>query len=138
MSQNTEKATPFHRWYDRHKDEYNQRRRERYHSDPEYREKVLSLARKSDTSTTIPEGFSLIGDAAEQVGRNPYTLKTWEMKGFVPIALKINNCRVYSAQQIALLKELAAFLDQNHYLSKGYSEKLETLKLKLWGAWNGH
>lgn len=130
--------TPFTRWYQRHRDDYNARRRERYKTDPEYRERVLSHSRKSEFVTHVPENMVLIGEAAQSVGRNPYTLKTWEMKGFVPVALKINNCRVYTHQQVDLLKELAAFLDANHYLSKGYSNKLEQLKLHLWGAWNGY
>jgi DNA-binding transcriptional MerR regulator len=79
----------------------------------------------------------LIGAVAEVVGRNPYTLKAWETKQFVPPATKINNCRVYSDRQVFLLKELATFMDTHHYLTKGYGDQLTALTQLIWSRWNG-
>jgi hypothetical protein len=32
--------TPFNRWYEKNKEEYNARRKERYYNDPEYRARI--------------------------------------------------------------------------------------------------
>ena len=41
--------TAFSRWYKAHKETFNERRRQRYENDPEYRERMINATRKART-----------------------------------------------------------------------------------------
>jgi DNA-binding transcriptional MerR regulator len=104
----------FKRWYDDNKEEFNDTRRKRYKTDPEYRERVNAQNRKlreekkklrekekkAETrairvrSKALPwkvhtlgsDGTPLfsIGALAKAIGRSVLTIRLWEKRGLIP------------------------------------------------------
>lgn len=133
-----EKETAFQRWYRKNKDDFNQKRKERYHSDPDYRARMKAQSRRvAKESATLPNGVVSIGDAAKVIGREPYTIKNWEKSELIPEAVRMGRGRVYTQRQVYLMRALAAFLNANHHLQSGFKEGLSEVRAEIWSKWNG-
>lgn len=102
-------------WYEKNKEDHNQKRRERYDNDPEYREKVRAQARESakkrrEANPTVTGVYyrELNGvqvqvfkasEIAEEAGINVRTLKTDEKTGKIPLMSFEGRHRVYTQHQ---------------------------------------
>ncbi|QCG76664.1 putative DNA-binding domain protein [Vibrio phage vB_VcaS_HC] len=107
------------KWYADNKDDHNAKRRSRYESDPEYREKAKEQARLSaqkrreaNPSVTGVYHRELNGvqvqvfkasEVAEEAGINVRTLKADEKAGKIPSMSFEGRHRVYTSQQKANL-----------------------------------
>ena len=65
--------------------------------------------------------FYSIGDAAKATGVSPKQLRHWEFKGYIDPPAR-NTCgarsyRVYSEDQISVIRDIKGFLDQGYELS---------------------
>lgn len=106
-------------WYANNKEDHNTKRRSRYDTDPEYRERVKAQARESakkrreenPTATGVyhrelngeqVEVFKA-SQVAEEAGISVRTLKADEKAGTIPPMSFEGRHRVYTAQQKALL-----------------------------------
>lgn len=78
----------FRRWYEKNKEEFNGVRKERYHTDPEYRQKVIEYARisrqRAKQRPKPPKKFLSISETAEKATTTPTAIRYWESKGFIP------------------------------------------------------
>ncbi len=108
------------RYYAAHKDEIAAKRKDRYHSDPEYRRKVLEQSakryerlrqKKLDEMASNPKSprvrghnrpitktidgeevtLHSVSEFAHRVNRNVQTITAWEQKGVIPSATWIDN-----------------------------------------------
>ncbi|AEH21893.1 VHS1080 protein [Vibrio phage 1] len=102
-------------WYDKNKDDHNAKRRNRYDTDPEYREKVRAQARESakkrrEANPTVTGVYhrELNGvqvqvfkasDVAAEAGINVRTLKADEKAGKIPLMSFEGRHRVYTQKQ---------------------------------------
>jgi hypothetical protein len=134
----------------------NERRRQRYHSDPEYRERVLASVRKSKQRRRAerreqqqgeariyrmtPKGLVQvwrIGDVAEQIGRGQSTIRGWHRVGWLPPPTLPGKHRVYAAGQIKLMRELAAYVDERGYEERPLekSKAFRALQKRIQSEW---
>lgn len=104
-------------WYANNKDDHNEKRRNRYETDPEYREKVQAQARESakkrrEANPTVTGVYhrELNGvqvqvfkasEVANEAGVNVRTLKADEKAGKIPAMSFEGRHRVYTSQQKA-------------------------------------
>ncbi|QQO38253.1 DNA binding protein [Vibrio phage vB_VpaS_VP-RY-9] len=113
-------------WYDKNKKEHNAKRRSRYHTDPEYREKVQERARerarklREERKGEIPRIYRVVNgkeievfkhsDIANDCGVTTRQMKNDEANGIIPRMTFEGRNRVYSAEQRDLL---VAFYNQD-------------------------
>lgn len=117
----------FKEWYEQHADELNAKRRERYNSDPDYRERVLAgnqaerqkriqeklAARPPAKDATAPsrgDGVKkryTIGMLARAVGRSVQTIRLWEKAGTIPTTPHrgANGARLYDSSFILAIQQ---------------------------------
>jgi len=113
--------TPFQSWYEKNKEEFNRKRREKYHKDPEAREKALENSRRQRQKTQTgespkpkePQTRTLgdkkvrvysISEAAKMIGRSIATIRSWERRKLIPKTVFEGTTRYYTKNQINLLK----------------------------------
>lgn len=118
----TEQQTAYQKHYQKHGDDLNARRRERYANDPAYRDRVTAQRIQHTEKKRLERGITfeevpaeykfkiedLIGDPPI-VARN--TLSGWVAKGLLPTPRKINGVYYFTEPQadaiIALFKAVA-------------------------------
>lgn len=120
----------FRKWYDKNGEGYNVRRKQRYHSDPEYREKVIARQREARKNNPRPSTASdkhyrvvagaqvevfRIGYVVEAISRSEKTIRTWEAEGLIPPPTIEGKHRYYTQGQVLLLKEFSELMDQVRY-----------------------
>lgn len=99
------------RWYRENKEEYNEKRRERYAANKEAREKARQRAQAyRDANPTIERQlyreyngkrvpvFST-GQVAQEMERSPQMLRNWEKEGMIPASVFPDRHRLYTAKQ---------------------------------------
>ena len=110
------------RWYESKGEDYNKRRRTKYRSNPDYREKCLQNAREyrekitkghkpirskdiewKDSYITV---YSL-GHVAAYVDRARISILRWEENGLIPVPVIPGKVRWYTENQCNLIGKLA-------------------------------
>lgn len=106
------KDTTFNRWYDRHKEEYNEARRKRYQEDKEYRERMQTSSRESNRAKrqdrkviTVSPSLVPLKEVAKIIDRAPACLYRLEEIGVIPETLKIEGVRYFNRRQISLIQD---------------------------------
>lgn len=102
----------FNSWYGRKSQEYNKDRRERYQTDPAFREKARLQAaayrqRLRNENFPVPErrkGLNTSTRVAALLKVSTQTLRNWEAKGVIPKASNGGKHRLYTDHQVALLE----------------------------------
>lgn len=120
------------KWYNANKATFNQKRKERYHADPELRQKIIqqSLAFRTSKRSLISEGITYtVTEAAEALGMSAQTLRKWEQQQLIPSAKNGVGIRRYTEKQVELLKDFKpiAFLLNK----KGMTQEEKTLARNL-------
>jgi hypothetical protein len=132
-------------WYEKHKDEHNERRRQRYKEDAEYREAQQANAReqKRRLSERVPEGrirlrykrgtvlAYRVSHVASLIEEPIGSFRTWEREELIPPPIFSHPDRAYTGHQVVLLGEFA-----NELRSDVTREKKELLKQIVWGGWH--
>lgn len=102
----------FTEWYDKNKQTLNDKRKSRYHTDPEYREKAKAAAaeRRKLVKAANRTGNS-VADVCEVLGVSPWLLSRWKTAGYLPV----DNLKGYqfTANQMKLLGTLRDCMDAN-------------------------
>lgn len=116
-------------WYEQNKDAISERRRERYHNDPEYRAAVLEQSRqhrekkKAERAAFLANPYIVIGDKKvpamtvetleKETGVDKARLKYLQKAEYLPPALTTRPVRLYTLGQVELIKELEAYLAEH-------------------------
>lgn len=134
----TEGKTPFQRWYNRNKEEFNRKRTARYHNDPLYRASVLGHIKtsriKKEAERVTPNSLTIV-EASIEIGRTPQTIRKWEQDGHIPSVVDKGLHRRYTPNQVELMKELAkTFTDFKQRKATVYD--IETVVAKVKESWN--
>jgi hypothetical protein len=145
MTEQDDKAREkFGRWYEKNREDFNAKRRQRYAQDSELRKKARENAKRQreaqrerteiDTTPTVRGGVKTYRPAqvAELIGRSPETLRTWRRNGWLPES--DSRHPVYTAKQVKLLKKLSDTIAKYRY-AKDYEARVETVVAKLHEAW---
>jgi len=119
---------PFKKWYDDNKKDFNEQRRDRYRTDPEYRKRVQennakNSNRKKKNLPTMDEYESVplemeggiilecysIKDACEIIGRGKQTIRLWTKNKDIPDVSVVDEegIKYYTDTQINLLIDFA-------------------------------
>ena len=122
--------TPFSKWYEAHKVGFNAARKAKYHSDPEYRESVLSRQRKSRKSKPreappsekayreingVQVEVFRMGYVSQTINKSEKTIRAWESSGLIPEPTIQGKHRYYTREQVKLLQHFSAVMDQVRY-----------------------
>lgn len=120
-----EKRAKSRDWYHANKEEYNEKRRQRYAEDKEIRERARQRAadyRKRSPKVTrqltrILNGKTVnvysTGQVADRIGRTPQMLRNWEANGLIPESIFEGKQRLYTKQQVDLIVYLASVIEDN-------------------------
>lgn len=134
----------FRDWYERNRKELNRKRRLRYHTDPEYRDKQITRARedyeekstnrvKSDRRVFKSKGAKLIsiGRLADALGRKVMTVRKYHTMGVIPQPTHFDSrgWRLYTADQYRAI--IAAF----DRFDRGIIPSLSKVKEELEESW---
>lgn len=142
----------FNKWYSDNRDEFNEKRRQKYADNEELRQKAIENAReyrKSRKAKTAAEvepvrrcfdnGKSYmcytVTDLSALCGVNTLTLKNWEKKDLIPYPDSGNVHRYYTEGQKDLVLEFAAWKKDNP-MKKG--EELTKRVDYIAANWNNH
>ena len=114
-------------YYEKNRDHILAKRRERYQNDPDYRKRALERARKyreqkraekgSFDNAVLIDGVKVpavsAAEVEKQLGLSDGKLKAYQKEGRIPKAFVSHPVRLYTQNQITLIKELSDFLAEN-------------------------
>ncbi len=137
----------FNRWYGRHSDEFNQKRRDRYHTDAKYRARVLKQAARTRKKPKVDrdprwkdvviEGQTIpvlsVGELAIQIERSPQLIRVWEKKEVIPKPLLPGGARLYTRKQVKLIVALVALIEKHKLLS---APQIQKHSAKCFAEWS--
>lgn len=100
----------FKRWYQERKEEYNAKRRRRYHTDAEYRARMLDSSRKHQAELHPERSQVLVGvvplaEVALRVGRSLNAIYRLIRRGIVPSVIQHGRQRYMTDRQVELVRE---------------------------------
>lgn len=129
--------TPFQRWYRKNREAFNQERRERYAKDKKYRKRLQNQAKERREKLKVEHPGVSTKEAAEQIGRTSQTILEWERRGLIPEAtIKVGNKRRYTDNQISLMGELSAVMEDYFCDRDLYHEQLPKVTRKIKEYWD--
>jgi phytoene dehydrogenase-like protein len=134
-TQPTEKFT-FKSWYEKNKERLAQKKREKYHTDVNYRTAALrrSAEQRGRRQSPDPEGYIYTIDAvANMLGMSVWTVREWRRKDYFPEPKHRQGRLWFNEQQVLLLSKLREFLSARGGRNK---EGLENLKALIYANWN--
>jgi DNA-binding transcriptional regulator YiaG len=105
------RSSSFGAWYETNADDFNEKRRKRYQSDPVFRAIAQARAkgyrqRMSDSIPDQRDGLNTSARVAYYLGISPQTLRNWEARYLIPKARYGNSHRLYTDRQMELLKAM--------------------------------
>ena len=140
-------SSKFAQWYSNPKNrkKLNDRRRERYRTDPEYRKRVLEGTRdwrskhQGDRShrPKLPKILFTIGEVAERLNVEQKTLRTLEKVKLIPKTAKKGHHRRFTRRQIELVSAIVEHRKSVHYTDPKYHQVLNKLSKQAFAKW-GH
>lgn len=117
-------AFDFKNYYDKNKEEINEKRREKYSQDKAYRESMKAQAREYWHKNHVPSDPTTIKDASgkqffsishlsDAINRKVNTIQQYYARGVLPEPTHFNNrgWRLYTVKQLNLLASLFAEVD---------------------------
>lgn len=141
MSESTKSSEYFARWYEEHKDELSQKRKQRYANDPEYRQKALDARKKQleanrGLSPLNPAYTTTFSEAAEELGITIWRLRNWRKNHYFPEPYPYGKFLYFTDRQMALLSKLNEFIGEKPRLGKEDKGTLEELTNFIFANWS--
>jgi hypothetical protein len=132
----------FAKWYAANREAFNESRRNRYKSDPAYKERVLATARSARDArrkpNEKPDDYTVNHAlAAEILGVTIWTLRNWRAKGYFPEPKQFSDGAWFKDHQLALLGEIQHYMDVNQIkrLSAEQRAELKVITDRIWANW---
>jgi len=141
----------YRKWYEDHAEEFNKKRRQRYKEDKAYREDQKDCARvyREKGPTMIDrvgqqrvrfvdrEAVTVytMSVVAKMVGRTGQAIRNWESRGYIPKPTFIGKQRVYTKNQIDLIKQVSEVLDTYRYNPSQLGIEIKNLITKVHEEW---
>lgn len=131
-------TTRYQRWYAQPgvQEKVLTKRRERYHSDPEYRELVNKRNRDARAAAKPPKPASLAHDlraVADDLGVSVSSLRWWMTTGYYPRPQQHAGKFWFTDEQIELLRPIAELFADDP--AAKHSPALDILKTTAWLNW---
>lgn len=135
--------TDFDKWYNKNKDKLSAKRKLRYQTDPEYRQKALDEAAKARALRAAGkvkeklEGYPYSQlEAAAVLGVTAGTVREWMNKKYFPRPRLFKRRFVFSTLQVDLLEKLKSFLRERGTKTGVNSPEFEDLKAFIAVNWS--
>lgn len=139
----------YRKWYASNKEQFNAKRRARYAANAQYRKKAINNSRqgRERTRPTGDEGALIrmvgvnevkvyrISSVSLQIGVPVPVIRAWERKGIIPNPSFGRGHRVYTKNQVKLMKKIAACVVKFKADKKELKEKLINLKPFIYEQW---
>jgi hypothetical protein len=143
MASTGETATPFKKWYSKHKVEFAEKRKTRYETDPVYRQKALDRAhvyRKTVRQAALPPPSQYTYTAlalCEELDVPYNTMRAWRFRKLFPSPFKYRGLTYFTDAQALLLVKLQRFLMKYpRRRSPEADKKLQDLVALIYANWN--
>lgn len=135
-------AEYFSRWYEQNAEALNAKRRERYHTDPEYKAKQLENRRKQlergrSLSPLNPTYTKTFSEAAEELGISIWRLRNWRNNNYFPEPYPYGKFLYFTDRQVELLRGLTNFIGDKPRLSAEDRAKMEDITNLIFANWQG-
>lgn len=131
-------AERYKRWYDKNKQKLADRRRARYHSDPDYRAKAIENRRRSLPAVEpLPEGYvHTFSDVAHALDVSLWKLRDWRNKNYYPEPHEHGRGLYFTEAQVALLLQLRNFMNTvSHRFTPEAENHLQDLVNFIYANW---
>jgi hypothetical protein len=142
-------AATWRNWYQKNRDEYNARRKERRDMDPEYRAKLAEKQKEYRESKPHPEhegprikkvaGRQMevfrIGDVAKACNRSIQAIRLWEREGKIPKPTVPGGHRYYTQHQVDLLVEFSEVMEEVRYAPDIRADAIEAKAKEIEAKW---
>lgn len=138
------------RWYEKNAETLNERRRERYHSDPAYRAQVQERARRykqeksrgheeerlpDGLTTTLQDALQRIKDADSEVKTHQSIIIRWANNEEIPTLAKYKGRYYLTSKQVAALTDFLTTVKGRKQIFTSTDPQLKLAVSKLWRAW---
>jgi hypothetical protein len=142
-------AATWRNWYEKNREEYNARRKQRRDEDPEYRAQ-LAAKQKEYREAKPPaehEGSRIkkvagrdmevfrIGDVAKACNRSIQAIRLWEKEGKIPKPTVPGGHRYYTQHQVDLLVEFSEVMEEVRYAPDVRASVIEAKAKDLVARW---
>lgn len=124
-------------WYDQNKQALSEKRKERYRTDPAYRQAIIErTAARRQSLKHEPRTGQSVADVCDIIDVTPWTISRWKTHGYFPV----QNLRGYqfTPHQMELLGLLSKFFSSNQKrLPVAKKTELEQLVQVIHHNWAG-
>ncbi|QZI85715.1 HTH domain transcriptional regulator [Stenotrophomonas phage Summit] len=119
---------PFDRWYAKNREKLLKARREKYRSDPQFRQAALSRSARQRANRQKPSDDKpfTFGEVAEILEVSTVTLRAWKRKDYFPEPSRHGTKVVFSGEQVNLLRALRSV-----FVKYGWNMRDDAAKAEL-------
>jgi len=142
----TKKKSSYQKWYEQHKQELSEDRKNRYREDPEYRQRRIEASRnyrKGELRPPVPAGLLSVKETAERIGVGMSTLRGWRRMHLsnngklLPEPQVFKGRPFFTEKQIEALRSLKDFFKKYRMRSPKISQPiLAQLSAFIFANWN--
>lgn len=130
----------FAKWYGNNKEQLSDKRKERYHNDPVYRQQVLASRAKHLEKIRVltslnPAYTTTFSEAAEELGITLWRMRNWRTNHYFPEPFQHGKFLYFTDSQVALLRKLNEFMGDKPRLSKDDRHTLDDLTNFIFSNW---
>jgi hypothetical protein len=128
----------YQEWYENNKKRLSSKKKDRYHSDPEYRAKVIERSREQRAAArekrkaVVDEYAFTILDVAAQLGVTVWVVRDWRRKGYFPEPKLRGGKLLFTQNQIGVLMHLVEFFKNNDASNVSGLEDVKILVSANW------
>lgn len=142
----------YDRWLETNREDLNAKRRDRYHTDPEYREQVKARARerkrelaaeRRSQGEQLPDGLSIslrnaledMKDDNPEIKTHPSVVIKWSNDGLIPELTKFKGQYYLTARQNTALSTFLNTVTGRKQIFTSRDPLLKNAVAKLWQGW---
>lgn len=138
------------RWYEANGEALNEKRRNRYHTDPAYRAMVQARARqykreksREQGAEKLPDGLveslqetiQAVKDTDSEVKTHPSIVIRWSNDGLIPTMTKYKGRYYLTARQVKALSEFLITVKGRKQIFTSTDPVLKNAVSKVWRGW---
>ncbi|QIN95218.1 transcriptional regulator [Stenotrophomonas phage vB_SmaS_DLP_3] len=118
---------PYDRWYAKNREKLLRQRREKYRTEPAFRQAALARSARQRKDRVVPSDdlAYTFGEVAQMLEVTTVTLRSWKKKDYFPEPSRHGNTVVFSKEQVSLLMSLRAVFVKHSWNMRPDEAKVE-------------